>query len=61
MDNTENPTQEKRREFVKVQKNGPKSISIGVPKTIATNLRILKGTYVMIYQLDDRIIIEKVN
>jgi antitoxin component of MazEF toxin-antitoxin module len=45
--------------FVKVQKNGPNSLSIGLPKIMATDLGIQKGTYVMVYQVRDRIIIEK--
>lgn len=47
--------------FVKVQKNGPSSLSVGLPKIIAENLRIQRGSYVMIYQSGDKIVIEKAN
>jgi AbrB family looped-hinge helix DNA binding protein len=47
-------------DFVKAQKQGPQSTSITLPKVITKNLGIRKGTYVMIYQSDDKIIIKKV-
>ena len=59
MDNTcfaDNPS---TRKFVKKQKNGPNSLSIGLPKILTTDLKIQKGTYMMVYRSGYRIIVEK--
>ena len=51
---------QKKLEYIKVQKQGGRSISTIIPKTIAESLGIAKGTYVRICQSDDKIIIEKI-
>lgn len=47
-------------EYVKVQKQGPQSISVILPKTMTKNLDIQKGNYVLIFQIGGDIIIRKV-
>jgi antitoxin component of MazEF toxin-antitoxin module len=61
MENIIFPEKQVSMKFVKVQKNGPNSLSVGLAKIMATDLSIQKGTYVIVHQSGDRIIIEKVN
>ncbi|CAN5775967.1 hypothetical protein BH23THE1_BH23THE1_18010 [soil metagenome] len=49
-----------RIRYSKTQKQGPVSVSVILPKIMTLNLGIQKGSYVMIYQVGDEIVIRKI-
>jgi hypothetical protein len=56
----EYPYKDKKREYRKVQGLvGEQSFSIVLPKSYALNLGIGKGDFVEVYQVENKIVIEK--